>query len=517
MEEFVMTKDIWWCRGFAKTFIIIFIILLTSGAHAKELFGPKIIDVTTKAFSVVWTMPGGAYTSCGIKFFTSNSFDTERTDISPSQIIIETNPGYPGENGKQYGIAKVTVVALNPNTEYYFKVTQNGVLLNYPGMVTTEKLRGFLPNDSNENDIVSNDIVHKAVYKSDGTSPAIGALVLVDIYDHDADLDIDPPLSDYPVSAWVGDGMIGDESSTEYDPNNISYKQYAAINMNNLFGRDKFPLSLQGDDPSTTAINEGEIIKFTIVHGEQDVLGQEPNKHWLVSYGRIECVEIVNGEKITTAKISASFRFKEGVNAFAFPFTIFPSEYTTEDLWKAIEDAEGKQGIVESIYVFENKKWERTYMTFDPILGSQIVNINNIRSGVGIFIILNQNMTKEVSFYGNPVSVALDLYADAVNVISLPQLPVYYETGNLINDIESSGTGESRIENIWFYDDGWKRTYKINHPIFGVRIQNSVPMSNTKFYVVKFRDIANDLLNFDPLETKSRSRFRSSNLVFFYE
>lgn len=512
-----MKKEIRWCRGFAKAVIIILFIFLASKAHAKELFGPKIVDVTTKAFSVVWTVSEGTYTSCGIKFFTSNSYEIERSDINPSQIIIETDPGYPGEKGKQYGLAKVNVVGLNSNTKYYFKVTQNGVLLDYSGIVVTETLRGLSSTDPGQSDIVSNDIVHRAVYKSDGTRPALGALVMVDVYAHDANLDTDPPLSDYPISAWVGDGMIGDESLTEYNPDNISYKQYAAINMNNLFGRDKFPLSLQGDDLSTPTINEGEIIRFTIVNGEQDVFGQDPYKHWFISYGRVDNVETVNGEKITTAKISASIKFKEGVNPFAFPLAIFPSDYTTENLWNRIEAAEGKQGIVKSIYVFEDKTWVKTYKTFDPVLGSQFVNIKNIQTGKGIFIILNQGMTKEVTFYGKPESVGIDLYADTANVISLPQLPVYYETGNLINDIESSGAGENSIENIWFYDNGWKRTYKINHPVFGVRMQNSVPMSNTKFYVVKFRDGENDLLNFDPFETKKRSRFRSSNLVFFYE
>ncbi len=384
-----MIQDRWWLRGGAKAIIMIFIIFLSSWVNAEELFGPRIVDVTSKAFSVVWTVPGGSYTSCGIRLFTNNSFDIERTDIDESRIIIETEPGHPGEKGKQYGISKVTVIGLNSNTQYYFKLTQNGVFLNYSGMVTTEKLSG----------IVSNDIVHKAVYKSDGATPAIGVLVLADIYAHNADPDIDPPLSDYPVSAWVGEGMIGDNFSTEYDPCNISYKQYAAINMNNLFGCDKFPLSLHGDDPGTSMINEGEIIKFTIVNGEQDVLGQDSERHWFIKYGRIYSIGKVNGEKITTAKVSASFRFDEGVNAFAFPFSVIP--YTTEDLWNAIEDAEGKQGIVESIYVFENKKWERTSKTFDPILGSQIVNINPVRTGKGAFIVLNQSMTREVSFYGS--------------------------------------------------------------------------------------------------------------------
>lgn len=490
--------------------ILISIFFLASKTQAKELFGPKIVDVTTKAFSVVWTTDSD-YSTCGIKFYTDSNYNILKS-MNPQTIIIETNEGH---LGKKNHIAKVSVVGLAVGETYYFKPTQNGTELSGKE-VTTERLRGFDLNDPNISDIVSNPIVHKAIYQSNGTSPAIGALVLADIYAHDADPDTDPPLSDYPISAWVGQWMPGDENATEYDPNNISYKQYAPLNMNNLYGRDSFPLSLHGDDPATKTINEGEIIRFTIVHGEQDVLGQESGRHWFTKYGYIGATDEVNGEKITTAKISAGFRFKKGVNVFAFPCKILPG-YTTGDLLEDIESAEGKEDIVESIYVFEEDVWLKTYKTFHPIIGPKIENIYPLPYGKGAFVIMNQDMTKEVVFYGNPETVRLDLFSDRLNIVPLPpQMPLFYETGHFLNDIESAGAGENSVENIWFYNDGWKRTYKIDHPLMGPRIQNSAPMSNIKFYMVVFKDNANDVLNFDPFSFRQRRRLKASNLTFFY-
>ncbi|MFH1616840.1 MAG: hypothetical protein ABIG61_17370, partial [Planctomycetota bacterium] len=68
-----------------------------------------------------------------------------------------------------------------------------------------------------------NGILHRAVYRTDGKSPALGALVLAEIMEEEE------VLSNYPISAWVGDDLPGDEDVITYDPERISYKQYAAI------------------------------------------------------------------------------------------------------------------------------------------------------------------------------------------------------------------------------------------------------------------------------------------------
>ena len=504
-----------WEKRFAKTLIMSSLLLLISATQAMALFGPQVIDVTTKAFSVVWTTDSD-YSSCDIKLYTDNLYNTP-INLSPEQVIIETPEGHPGKTNH---IAMVSVVGLDYETTYYYRLFLNGNVMPFYGVVTTEKSWGLHLPDSENTDIVSNDVVHKAIYKSDGISPAQGVLVLGEILDPALfNANPDNPnavMSDYPISAWVGDGMPGDETATEYNPNQISYKQYAALNMNNLYGHDRYTLDLHGDDPMTDTINEGEIIRFTIVHGAQDVLGRESGRHWFTSYGHIGVPDIVNGEKITTAKISASFRFKKGVNTFAFPCRI-PSGFTTGDLWEAIEKAEEKTGIVESIYVFEENTWLKTTKSLDPVTGPKIDNINPLEYGDGAFIIMNQDMTKEVSFYGKPDSLQLDLFSEGVNIITRPpQTPLFYETGHFLNDIESAGAGENSVENIWFYNGGWQRTYKIVHPLFGPRIENSVCMSDIQFYVVILKDSANDVLNFDLYSIKQKRRFRPSHLTFFY-
>lgn len=505
-------------KRLARVLIMLSLLLLISATEAPALFGPEIIDVTNKAFSVVWTTDSD-YSSCGIGFYTDNTYMT-LMDPAPGDVIVVTSEGHPGRNNH---IAMVSVVRLDYYTTYYFRLFLDGNVMPFYGSVRTERLRGVSSYDEGtlSSDIVSNDVVHKAIYKPDGTSPALGVLVLAEILDpilfHANPNDPDAIISDHPISAWVGEGMIGDETATEYNPNNISYKQYAALNMNNLFDGDRYPLSLHGDDPDTKTINEGEIVRFTILHGEQDVLGSETNQHSFISYGHIGVLDITtNGDKLTTGKISASFRLKKGVNLFAFPCKI-PSGFTTGDLWFEIEKAEGKEGIVESIYVFDENIWLKTFKTSDPVTGTNINNINPLQYGDGAFVIMNQDMTKEVSFYGKPESLRIDLFSDEVNMVAIiPQTPLFYETRHFLNDIESAGAGENSVENIWFYDGGWKRTYKIDHPLFGPQIQNSVRMSNIKFYVVIFKDGANDLLDFDPFAVRQKRRLRSLQPAFFY-
>lgn len=476
----------WEKRLLITLFITLFLFFITKTTALA--FGPEIVDVTTKAFSVVWTT-GGSYTSCGINLYTNSNYTTMKTLTPPSQIIVETDPNNPGQYGKQYGIAKVTVVGLDVGTKYYFRVTQNGAELSQDYEVTTERLRGLDSTDPNKSDIVSNDIVHKAVYNSDGTSPGpgIGALVLGTIYDHDGVT----VLSDYPVSAWVGDGMIGDESG-QYDPNSISYKQYAALNMNNLFEKTtNYPLSLEGDNPATSDVNESEIIEFTIVHGTQSILGGTSD--FFTSYGRIESIEKAGNEKITTAKISASFKFNKGITPFAFPFGV-PSGYTTGDLIMAIDETVDVQGgIVDSVFLYRNGTWNKTSKNRQ----GAVVNPLPFQAGQGCFILMKDDMTKEVLFYGKPDSVSLDLMANTINMISIPQLPVYYDTGTFLKDIEGlGGSGLNSIDSIFTFVEGsWAKTFK--NPRSGI-ITGAKTMSNSTFYVVLFKSGANDVTDWDP-------------------
>lgn len=487
--------------------VLLSILLPVCAVHASPLFGPTITDVTTRAFSVVWTTDRD-YATCGITLYADGNYRTP-LNIDPSKITVITSEVHPG---RAHHIAMVTVAGLDYDTTYYFHPVMDGSEMAYDGVVKTEMCGGLAV------DIFNNDVVHRAVYRSDGTSPAVGVLALAEIMDpgrYAADpADPNAVITDHPISAWVGEGLPGDATVTGYDPDTISYEQYALLEMNNLFGRDRLPLGLHGDDPDTPLTNEGEIIRFTILHGTSDVVGRERDRHWFASYGHVGFPDWLNGERIPAPKVSASFRFKKGVNAFAFPCTI-PSGYTTADLVRAVERAEGREGIVTSVCVFTNDGWEMTYRTFfDPLPGYQFINVKPLEYGAGAFIILSQGMTKEVSFYGNPEAEGLDLRSGTRNILSIPQLPLFYETGHLLDDIESAG---AEVQAIWFYDGGWRKTYKSIHPLFGAQVNNSVPMFNTTFYLVECTDTSGDLLDFDPFAVRNRNRKGSSPGVFFYE
>ncbi|MGA1794992.1 MAG: hypothetical protein ACMUIL_03935 [bacterium] len=475
-----------------------FLFFLTQ-VNAATLQPPLICDVTTKMFSVVWTTEG-TYTSCGIKLYTDGSHSTE-VALNPNQIIMDTTDGQPGEDGKDFGIAKVSVVGLDYGTTYHFGVTQDSGTPFHYSEVTTESLRGLASNDPNDHDIVSNDVVHKAVFKkADGTSPALGALVLADIYDSSGTTQ----LSDYSVSAWVGDGLPGGESTT-YDPNNPSYKQYALIEMNNLFGgyasgdNYKFPLQLQG----------AEMIKFTIVCGTQEILGkstEDPN-HYVISWGRVESIDKVNGEPIMMPKVSASFKFTKGLNCFSLPFKL-PEGYTTGDLLKDIDRADGVGDNEEShviyIYLWDNNGQRYnypTYKAYNPVLEQYVIeDSEEIQAGQGCFIIMAVDMTGEVTFYGKPESVSVRL-RNGNNLVTFTQLPAYYTTENLLLDIEAR-LGQGSVQLINVFDNKQKDwqwpTTRYYNPVTEQWVTDSVYfMQNAQFYFAKIVTTS-DVTSWDP-------------------
>jgi len=471
-------------RGWKRIYFVIIAIspffFFLSHVNAATL-QPRVCGVTTKMFSVVWTT-GGTYDSCGIKLYTDENHNTEIA-VNPNQIIIETAPGYPGAGGKAFRIAMVSLVGLDYNTPYYFGVTQDSQTPFHYGQVTLESLRGLESNDPNVTDIVSNDTVHKAVYiGADGTSPALGALVLADIYNPNGIT----LLSDYPISAWVGDGLPGGTSTT-YDPNNPSYKHYAVFEMNNLFGGSgsgdnyKFSLQLQG----------GELIKFTTVCGTQAILGKGSDDY-VISWGRVESIEKLNDEPVSMPKVSASFRFGFGMNMFALPFDI-PDGYTTKMLFEAIEAAHGGAKIVTAIYTYKNGWIVTERDAFDEITNSTSFDVGN-----GCFVQMKSSMTNEIIFYGKPNSVSVSLYP-GLNMVALPQIPAYYRTGNLMLDIEKpspegGGAGAKKVTGIFYFDGGWGLT---DRDAFD-EIQNSKYISNTKFYFVQLKIDANIIVDWDP-------------------
>ena len=122
------------------------------------------------------------------------------------------------------------------------------------------------------------------------------------------------------------------------------FKQNAALNMMNLFDKNNFPLSIEGDDT--------ENIKFTIVRGTQDVLGQDPASDYFDEPPiKIGLVTRIGNEKISVPMIVKNFHFVEGLNMFSLPCDV--GTYSSADLF---EDIKSNGGDVTAIYGY-SESW----------------------------------------------------------------------------------------------------------------------------------------------------------------
>lgn len=436
-------------------FIFILFLIFSTQTFA---FDPQTVDVTTKQFSIVWCN-STPYTSCSIELFSGASC-SDPIDLEADQIIIETEPGNPGAAGKAYGLGKITVTGLEFNTEYCFRLYVNGVM-EYSDTVTTQNLRGLDPNSVSP-DIANNIIIHKAVYKSDGGSPALGALVLAEVYS-DSNINGEPTqlLSNYPVSAWVGENMIKNTVSSQYDPNDpntISYQQYAPLNLNNVYDTQRYLLNIEGDDPDTSG-DDSEYIKFTVLYGKQTIVGFITGRDNFVTYGRVGKVDHIGNEKISSPKICTIGKCKSTVNTFSIPFSAEPM--TGLEFYRKIEKL---GGTINKILLYKNGDWKEI-----RVLGGGAVYINPnepIGPGDGGFILMNTTAPadREFSMSGSPTPVTLKI-RNGLNMFVIPQCPVGYKTENLFRDVNS--LQDVTVTKVYSYDNGWRSTTKVGTIILG--------------------------------------------------
>ncbi|MGA1825422.1 MAG: hypothetical protein ACMUIP_12255 [bacterium] len=407
-------------------FFMIFVVALVGPARA---FGPQITDVTPKAFSVLWTADFGS--TPGIILYESSAYSTP-LNLGAEGILVE-------KESTDAGVMKVTVFNLNLNTTYYFCPTINGECINFKRQVTTEKLYGLHGDGADMGkDLTYNDIVHKAVYRKDGKTAALGAYVLAEIVDNNGVV-----KTDYPISAAVGNGMPGD------------FEQNAALNMMNLFDKNKFPLSIEGDNT--------ENIKFTIVRGNLDILGQDPAFDYFVEPPiKIDKVTRVvidgeNGEEITE-KISVpmivkNFHFVEGLNMFSLPCNI--GSYSSANLF---EDIKNNGGDVIAIYGYSESwppagwaGWKITTPGRRPGEYKEPFDIN-IAAGTGCIVQMGSGDPVEVGFYGDPESSKINFVPDSLTIISLPQVALDYESKDIFEDLKNRG---ANVIAIYGYSESW--------------------------------------------------------------
>jgi len=450
---------------------------------------PTITDVTTRSFSVVWTEDGtindsGQY-SLNIKntnnellkeFTTSGSVigDANQVDIS-----MESDA-----DALARRVYKFEVIGLDIDMTYRCQGTKsNGSSALFSGgyeEVTTEKVKGLSSYaDANDNDIVTNDILHLVVYNTDGITPALGALVMGEIYS-DAECTEANRLSYKPITGFVGIGMPGILNDSDYlagkytDPNKLSYKEYGALNFNNLFGLDSYPLQLTGDDMSTSGVVEGEYAKIRVIPGmENGALKSE------IEY-KIPVPEIteVSGQKISSAKVTAEFKFNAGMNIFSYPCEVpkivqdgsITWQYSTKDLFKTIEAANGD---IEYILSYSGG-WTKTYKKTSTLYKNPV----NIEEGKAYIVMMNAPMANSFFISGYPSTTKLQL-SPGMNLCGFPQIPTFYTTKNLFKSIE--GVNANSIDYILTYDGGWTKTYKKTSTLYKNPVNMNLGMGHFVF------------------------------------
>ncbi|MCL6583673.1 MAG: hypothetical protein K6U11_08535 [bacterium] len=422
-------------------FMLVGMVFLSVSVWALE---PTVTDVTTRSFSVVWTESSPGLGACSLKVQKKGGAFVEN-----SQIILESDA-----DALNRGVIKYEVVGLDYGTTYIYSGTRrDGSAFTGEKPVTTALFRGLVSLDPEANDIVTNDIFHVAVYNADGKTPALGALVMAEIYE---DASCTKKKSAYPLTGWVGFGMPGNPQAASYtaktfDSDNISYKEYAALNLNNLFAddpatpaEDLFPLQLTGDDPTTTSVVEGNYIKVVVIPGVTPVAGDT------VQIMPVPGITKVGNQEISSAKAATKIIFQAGMNTFSYPFEV-PAGYTIKKLVEAIYLAGGK---VKQIKRYDKGSWpvaSVVYLSTGPKITPAANGEVPINPGEGYLVIMDGTALPQ-NFYisGSPTPTTITLRA-GMNVVNFTQIPSFYKISDLVKAISVAG---GKVKQIKRYDKG---------------------------------------------------------------
>jgi len=181
----------------------------------------RVTDVTPRSFSLVWVANQAA--TCFANVYT----DPEGNSLIKDLTITDQSANHPpaGENG----VMKVSISGLAPDTTYYFRivtVSSQGVLV--------EPASGELPSVRTEviSKLVNNDLLAHRILQSDGTTPAVGALLLAEVQG-----------GSYPITGWVDDEIPAPWAYV--DLNNI-YSQEDRMNLELVGGEDITLVSIGG-------------------------------------------------------------------------------------------------------------------------------------------------------------------------------------------------------------------------------------------------------------------------------
>ena len=208
-----------------------------------------VTDVTTVSFSVIWAASEPSKADLEV-------FEDEDAVVPVTSVTIEPHPVESDEVSiREYaqnnGVMKVRVTGLAPDTTYFFRTLTTSKLTAestiYPDSspllsVHTELKTVRTYTSGMETFPFSNDVIIKACYLEDGTTPAEGTLLLATVKG-----------ANHPITAFVGDG-VG--------------PPYALIDLNNVFSRDfSENLDLQSGE-NLTLVNFRGISGYSIITHE---------------------------------------------------------------------------------------------------------------------------------------------------------------------------------------------------------------------------------------------------------
>lgn len=232
---------------FASTSLIYMVaaFLFTTVSHAA-VYDVTPTDVTTRAVSAVW-VSDEPVTSATIHVFTDID---GLVDVTSSLTVSVDSALYPPAHDQ--GIVKVSVSGLNADTDYYLQtetVSASGVFL-YPALAPMLAVHTAVEATKVNpvNQPIVNDLIIDQITFPDGTTPAPGTLLLMEV----------AGLSAYPLTAFVGEGGFA--------------APQVVIDTNNFYGTDGRSLELQTDDVlkvtafrgliCSTALNRQKVIGF---------------------------------------------------------------------------------------------------------------------------------------------------------------------------------------------------------------------------------------------------------------
>ena len=191
----------------------------------------RVTDVTPLSFSVVWVANQAA--TCFVNVYADPDGNQLLKTLIVNDKIVDDSALHPP--AADNGVMKVKVSGLSPNTTYYFRiVTQSneGVLVE-PAASTEPPLS---VNTEESTTVINNTRIVHRILQSDGTTAAMGTLLLVEVEG-----------GSHPITGWVG--------------HNIA-PPWAYVDLSNIYSESTHQNLLLSGGESITVESIGGFIGF---------------------------------------------------------------------------------------------------------------------------------------------------------------------------------------------------------------------------------------------------------------